>query len=232
MWITGLSRERLLTIMPKGGTVAEVGVLRGEFASRILSVVEPDRLHLIDPWGNDDSYREARIAKLHEAYEAIQTTFRDDIAAGRVVLHRDFSTIAARTFPDHYFDWVYIDARHDYENALADLLAFKDKVKPDGFILGHDFSNYRKARAFGVIPAVREFTQTEGFDLVLLTNETNPSYLLARSENDSTLPELRNVLINHGEGRPIDVDDHLLDRFVQTPVIDADGQEGRIMTFR
>jgi hypothetical protein len=232
MLITGLNRERLLTVLPKGGTVAEVGVLRGYFARHIRSIVEPERLHLIDPWGHDDeSYRDAKIAKLHEAYETVQENFRDDIAGGRVILHRDFSTRAARAFANHYFDWVYIDARHDYDNARADLLAFKDKVKPDGFILGHDFSNYRNPRAFGVVAAVREFTKTEGFDLVALTNETNPSYVLARTGNDTTLPALRAALLNHEEGRPIELNEALLERFEQVAVTYPDGREGQIMRF-
>lgn len=232
MLITCLNRERLLLILPPGGIVAEVGVLQGGFASQIRNIVAPDMLHLIDPWGHDDrTYRDAKISKLHEAYETVKTIFYDDIATGKVVLHRSFSTQAAYTFPDHYFDWVYIDARHDFANVRDDLQAFKDKVKPDGFILGHDFSNYRKPKAFGVIPAIAEFTRTEGFDLVLITNETNPTYLLAQSGNDTTLPALRRGLLDVEGGRPIEVDDDLLSRFKQVEVTDADGRTGRIIRF-
>ena len=228
--ITALDRVGLLAVLPKGGTVAEVGTLRGGFAKRIRSTAEPEKLHLIDPWGRDEEPNPQYGADLmHDAYEKVQGIFRDDVAAGRVVLHRDFSTRVAPAFPDHHFDWVYIDGQHDYDNVRADLLAFKDKVKPDGFILGHDFSTYK--RRFGVVPAVREFIKAEGFELVLVTNETNPSYLLARSDNATTLPALRDALLNHPGGRPIEIDETLLDGYEQVPVVHADGTEGWLMRF-
>lgn len=230
MLITCLDRVGLLEVLPKGGTVAEVGVLRGVFARQIRRIVAPERLHLIDPWGREDeTYPDAKLGKLHGAYDMVQDAFRDDIADGRVVLHRNYSTTAAPTFPDHHFDWVYVDARHDYANVRSDLLAFKDKVTPSGFILGHDFSTYK--RKFGVVAAVREFTSDEGFDLVLLTNETNPTYLLARSGNETTLPALRDALLNHDGGRPIVVDESLLDRYGQVEVTRADGRQDLMLRF-
>lgn len=233
MLIINLDRERLLTFMPKGGVVAEVGVFRGDFAWPIRTIVEPDELHLIDPWGdNDPSYKEQRAAMLVDAYENVRGRFGPDIASGRVVLHRDFSTKVAPEFPDHYFDWIYVDGRHDYENAKSDLLAFKDKVKPDGLILGHDFSSYRNPRAFGVINAVLEFTKEEGFRVVMITNETNPSYVLARSGNATAVPALRTALLNQEAAPPIEIDDAFINRFQQIEVTYADRQTGQLIAFR
>lgn len=232
MLITYLNRVQLLEVLPKAGTVAEIGVLRGGYSAKIQRIVEPERLHLIDPWGRtEEPNRHYPEPLMQAAYEKVQTRFSEEIEAQKIVLHRDFSTSVAPTFPDQFFDWVYVDGQHDYASAHADLMAFKQKVKPDGFILGHDFSNYRKAKRFGVVAAVRDFTKDEGFEIVVVTNETNPTYLLARSTNDTTLPALRSRLLEHEGGWPIEVDTGLLDRFEQVAVTYGDGRQGRIMKF-
>jgi hypothetical protein len=54
-------REHLLEILPKNSVCAEVGVHRGEFSARVLQIVNPKELHLIDPWKYEpsDTYKDA-----------------------------------------------------------------------------------------------------------------------------------------------------------------------------
>ena len=236
MLITNLDRVQVLDLLGQGGTVAEVGVYKGHFSTAIRAHAKPDMLHLIDTWALDDAYVQTygtQRDSLLRAYDLVQSQFIREIEAGRVVVHRDYSTRAAVSFPDAYFDWVYIDAMHDYENVLADLLSFKDKVKPEGFILGHDFSNNPAGRRakFGVVRAVRDFMASEGFELVLITNETSPTYLLARSGNATTLPALREALMQRRAPLPIEVDVQLLDQFEQVPVVGANGASGQLIRF-
>lgn len=234
--ITNFNRVQLLTVLPKGGKVLEVGTYMGGFAVKMRHLLKPSELHLVDPWAldEDDEYTRSyggERSTMHSAYEQVCRVFSDDIAEGRVTLHRDYSARAADTFGDHSFDLIYVDAMHDYENVLADLLAYKDKVKPDGFLLGHDFSNTHMGRAkkFGVIRAVREFVAREPFELVLITNEAAPSYLLARSGNETTLPVLRSDLLNHKACSLIEVEETLLDRFEQVGVTYADGRKSQMI---
>ena len=49
------------------------------------------------------------------------------------------SVEAAKTYQDQSLDFVFIDAAHDYENVLADILAWAPKVKSQGIISGHDW---------------------------------------------------------------------------------------------
>ena len=238
MLITSFNRAQLLTALPAGGKAIEVGTYRGNFATDILRTLDPEELHLVDPWAidEDDEYMSSYGAKreaMHSAYDEVQRRFAAQIASGRITLHRDYSRPVADTFPDRYFDVIYIDAMHDHANVLADLLAYRDKIKPDGFILGHDFSNTRMGRLkkFGVIRAVRDFVSVEPFDLVLITNEAAPTYLLARSGNATTLPELRNALLDRRGCALIEIDESLLDQFKQIPIIHADGRKGQLMRF-
>jgi len=52
-------REDFLLQLPKGGTVAEIGVASGDFSDQILDRSSPEKLHLIDPWiyQKDDDYQ-------------------------------------------------------------------------------------------------------------------------------------------------------------------------------
>lgn len=50
----------------------------------------------------------------------------------------------ALTFPDGFFDLVYLDAMHDYVNVTNDINAWRSKVKSGGCIGGHDYIDPNK----------------------------------------------------------------------------------------
>ena len=66
---------------------------------------------------------------------------------------------------------------------MSDLRSYKDKVKPGGLILGHDYANHWRAQQmqFGVVEAVNDFVDEEGCAFVALTHELFPTYVLART---------------------------------------------------
>ena len=72
-------------------------------------------------------------------YFTMQEASRRLAPFGNVFLVRQFSPTAAASFPDGFFDFVYVDARHDYASVLADLLAFWPKLAKGGIMAGHDF---------------------------------------------------------------------------------------------
>jgi hypothetical protein len=57
-----------------------------------------------------------------------------------VIKVKKHSVDAALDFKDGSLDAVYIDAEHDYQNVLADVRAWKSKVKSGGIFCGHDWS--------------------------------------------------------------------------------------------
>lgn len=68
------------------------------------------------------------------------------------------SARAATTFRDEYFDFIFIDADHSYENVIKDIKAWFPKVKSKGIISGHDYYNYYAHNDYpGVRQAVDEF---------------------------------------------------------------------------
>jgi hypothetical protein len=145
-------------------TGAEIGVQKGDFAS-IIRKTWNGEYHLIDHWKFDPCYDDASNVsdeKQQELYLSVVQKFLPDRS---VYIYRRNSLDAARSFPDSYFDWIYIDANHSYDGCRKDLLAWWPKLKSGGLFSGHDFVDgpvfqgqvWENPASFGVKSAVKEF---------------------------------------------------------------------------
>jgi predicted O-methyltransferase YrrM len=169
------SREVLLERLPQGGTVAEVGVAEGEFSRAILQRNRPRKLHLIDLW-DTDRYR--------AGLDAIRNEHAALIADGAVVIHQGRSLDRLASFADASLDWVYIDTDHSYALTLAELRLAATKVRPDGFIAGHDYStgNVIAPWPYGVVEACHQFCAEANWRFAFLALEARGrmSFALSR----------------------------------------------------
>ncbi|MBZ0205175.1 MAG: class I SAM-dependent methyltransferase [Flavobacteriales bacterium] len=159
-------RNAFLMQIPKGGTVAEMGVANGDFSEMILAICEPDVLHLVDFWGSD-RYATGRAR--------VEERFKQEIGSGKVVVDLGLSMEVLPRFPQAFFDWVYIDTDHGYPVTAAELELVRTKVKPGGIIAGHDYvtGNWDGGVRYGVVEAVHEFCVKYHWELILLTHETD-----------------------------------------------------------
>jgi hypothetical protein len=142
-------RWQLLDLVRRGGVCAEVGVWKGDFAKEILGIVEPSKLHLIDPWQavTGEAYKAARYGgKLDEGqsdmdalYQGVLDRFAKQRRSGVVSVHRMPSQDAAATLPDSHFDFIYLDGNHRYEFVRGDLAAFAPKLRAGGVLAGDDY---------------------------------------------------------------------------------------------
>lgn len=158
------SREEMLTTLPTEGKVAELGVDEGNFSEQILSITEPESLFLVDVW-ETERYGEEEMRKVKKKF--------DDFAEVSIV--RERSEIALSEFEDDFFDLVYIDTTHSYEQTSKELYVSQRKVKEDGVIAGHDYcvGNVSKGVPYGVISAVHEFCIQENWQISHLSLETD-----------------------------------------------------------
>ena len=201
MLLCPITRMQLLTILPQQAAVAEIGVAEGEFSQEIVKACNPRSLHLIDPWVSqtrEDYLKDGNnVDKIEQdrRYRFVRDTFAGD---RRVSVMRAFSYDAAPTFADRSLDWVYVDAVHSYDGALADLRDFAPKVTDDGLILGHDFANHPAALEmdFGVIPAVETFLAETGYTLLLLTDESYPTFVIAKNPDSPAASRLMQIILN------------------------------------
>jgi hypothetical protein len=173
-------RTFLLKMLPTGSVGAEIGVHRGDFSERILSIVKPVKLHLIDPWKYESSeaYKNAWYggraqggqAEMDNRYAAVLARFRSQIVSGQVFVHRSSSEERCGDFPDDYFDWVYIDGNHLYEFVKKDLELYYHKVRRGGYLMGDDYAIGGSWKA-GVKTAVDEFLRSTHVEVVDLRNQ-------------------------------------------------------------
>lgn len=208
MLLCPISREQLLQLLPKGGEGVEIGVAEGDFSRSLLDTLKPGKLHLVDPWehqsredyntdGNnvDDDAQEAR-------YRAVAQRFAAEQRDGRVAIHRRYSQDVVGEFADGSLDWIYIDGLHSYDAVCSDLALYKSKLKATGIIMGHDYTNHIRAQQmqFGVVEAVNEFVEREGFTFLALTQELFPTYVLARDADQPAAQHLTAHLLFHVPG--------------------------------
>lgn len=158
-----LNRNELLQHLRKWATVAEIGVDQGVFSRSILEITEPESLHLIDIW-QSERYNDG-------LYHSVCQQFAKEIDSDQIKIHRKLSLQAILDFPNHYFDWIYLDTDHSYSTTIQELYAYEIKMKPNGIIAGHDYSmgNWVSSYPYGVIEAVHHFCVEHNWELLFLT---------------------------------------------------------------
>lgn len=172
-----MSRESLLDdFLPHNAICAEIGVWRGAFAKEIWHRTNPKELHLVDPWvdlptdyitTDGNAIASPGDVLNFDNLKTVFWMFIEQIRQGRVMIHPGFSHIVSNLFRDEYFDWVYIDAIHEYKYVLEDLRCWSPKVKRNGFIAGHDFCVGVRGK---VVAAVREFCEESDWKLLHITD--------------------------------------------------------------
>lgn len=133
---------------------AEIGVGSGPTTAALMQRFPALLWLAVDYWpagyplrfgGNITPERQVEVRKL---YMKKMAAF-----APRLSLLEMPSVEAAREVEDGALDLVFIDADHSYEGCKADILAWGPKVRPGGWLMGHD---YHKADFPGVVKAVDE----------------------------------------------------------------------------
>lgn len=169
------------------GLGAEIGVAAGEFSRHILKHWKGRSLCMIDPYQYQGSTLDrSDTFEQHEAnFKAASELcrqYRRYKGKPNAALFREFSVKFAEGWGNTLFDFVYIDAKHDYRSVMNDLRAWYPKVKPGGIIAGHDYKNscVRK-NLVEVKRAVDNFFY--GLETVEVTTEDNlPTWYVMKSD--------------------------------------------------
>lgn len=140
---------------------AEVGVFDGYYSEILCQTIPGLMLYSIDPWEIYHGYRDERfLDNMHEA----EATAQERLGKYNVKLMKQYSVDAAPYFNDGELDFVYIDGNHQYKSVKQDLELWTPKVRKGGIIAGDDYY-MTKTKHYGVIDAVHEFTDNNGYDL-------------------------------------------------------------------
>lgn len=148
------NRKEVCKYIPQNCIAAEIGVAFGEFSKIILDLIQPRKFYAVDMfsektkgfWGNDIFYTNGITH-----YEWYEKQFSDYIDKGIMEMKKGISWDCMEMFPDDYFDYVYLDAAHDFDSVSKDIAVLKRKIRKGGII---QFNDYSQREWYGVIPAV------------------------------------------------------------------------------
>ena len=133
----------------------EVGVRGGHHSLVMCQEINDIDLTCVDIWeGGAAKWLEPARKKL-ALYEAR-------------FLHMPSMQAVHGFFEDKSLDFVYIDANHEFDYVMEDVIAWSRKVKIGGIISGHD---YDRAHLKGVVPAVKLYTKMHKITEWYLTDQ-------------------------------------------------------------
>lgn len=209
------NRDDLIRQFPKNAVWTEIGVYRGDFSQKILDLCSPSTLHLVDNWrfdavehnpeGDANENFAGFSGKIHwqhfgddpnatqeQNYQYVKGRFAH---AANVKIIRAKSAEAIRSFADAQFDVMYIDANHQYEYVLRDLMDARRKLKPGGIMMLNDFYEGPGGaeQNLGVIGAVNTFVKRTGFTYLAMSHG---SYADVTLTDDPGSPFVKEFLAN------------------------------------
>ena len=209
------TRQDLIKNIPSKHVWAEVGVYRGDFSRSVLDLCDPLEFYLIDSWKYDlkdhipfsqltENYAEF-LGKVHwdhfgddpaatqeKNYQHVVSKFGSD---SRVKIVRDNSFKAISSLPDRHFDVIYIDANHQYEFVLRDMMEARHKLKAGGLMLLNDFYEGPGGaeQNLGVLCATTTFVKRFDYYYVAMTHGAYADVALT---DDPSSPLVKSLLHN------------------------------------
>ena len=195
-WSRSLRKPRadFLEILPKQSVGCELGVFKGLFTREILRVVEPTKLHLVDPYWTiygehfdwASPHTEQGTLKTKDAHDSARAIIAEHDTKGVCELHVQDDVVFLEGVEDDYFDWAYVDSSHMYEHTRHELVLLDRKVKRDGLITGHDWRPDPSHRDHGVYLAVTEFCDSNGWEIVAIDRWNQ--WCIRREGSDTPVP--------------------------------------------
>lgn len=144
--------------LTRNKTVLEIGCLYGKSTVCIAEVAT--QIHTVDTFTVSGNGAD----QVDEINENIRKSFFDNIQGySNISLHEGRSDIRVPELENEYFDVVYIDGSHIYEDVLCDIDLCWPKLKYGGIMLLHD---YGERGWSGVNKAVDEFWRLTGVERI------------------------------------------------------------------
>lgn len=127
----------------------EIGSYMGESTLIFCSYNTFEEVHCIDPFEGKEEANDMLNVDWKQVKKEFWTNTRH--FKNKIKVYNDYSYNLVDKFPDKFFDFIYIDANHTYEDVKRDVLSYLPKTK--SIIGGHD---YNPGVWDGVVEAVNE----------------------------------------------------------------------------
>lgn len=137
------------------GNFIEIGSWKGRSAAymavEIFNSEKNINFYCVDTWKGSVEHEEMDCIKGDSLYKEFMNNIQP--VSDIIKPIRKSSIEASKDFEDNFFDFIFIDAAHDYESVKQDLLAWYPKLKKGGIFAGHDYHPF-----WGVYNAVNEWS--------------------------------------------------------------------------
>ena len=153
--IKGFARAKLAELFAELGYShgAEIGVAEGHYSLTLCQAIPGLRLMCVDLW--DTYYRgEKKLKDTASQMDALALA-HEKLDAYQVQFIHAASMDAVRDVPVSSLDFVYIDANHEFDFVMQDIIEWSRRVRPGGIVALHDYYRFRGA---GVVNAVDAYT--------------------------------------------------------------------------
>lgn len=218
MFFVFCNRNALIKNIPQKAKWAEVGVYRGDFSQDILDLCNPSELNLIDNWKFEieehNPFTDTAenfsgfVGKIHwehfgddpnatqeQNYQYVKSRFS---SRQNVKVIRSKSIEGLREFSDHSLDVIYIDANHQYEYVLRDMMEARSKLRPGGIMLLNDFYEGPGGteQNLGTIGAANAFVKRYNFQYLAMTHGAYADVALSDDPGSNFVKEFLDNLNN------------------------------------
>jgi len=135
-------RDIFELILKKGIKVAEIGIWTGQVSLLLGLLSKPyeAEMYSIDHFKGQEGGGLAGWANGYNIESVWKALISNNDLNNHVNLIKKSSVEASKDFPNEYFDFIFIDASHDYGSIKDDIEAWYPKLKTNGIISGHDFN--------------------------------------------------------------------------------------------
>lgn len=169
------NREDITQLLNFNSIGCELGVFKGDFSQILLNSNKFKELHLVDLFsGNvesgDKNGNNVEVINGDLLFNNVIKRFANTCA----VIHKRDSVSFLRSCPDRYFDFIYIDTNHQYQQTLDELELSMKKVKNSGLICGHDYNEQGFKELFN---AVNDFSSKNNIPFTTTTEDGLNSYI-------------------------------------------------------
>ena len=147
------NKEEFAKHIPKGSRILEIGTLAGDYAEVLIKEVKPASIDLLDVF---EAYDWPDCNRFDRAghFNFVKNRFKNVKA---ITYHKGYSDKIMPAL-DKKFDYIYIDANHDYKHCKADLMNALPLLAEDGIIGFNDYIVDKDHGVdYGVIEVVCEF---------------------------------------------------------------------------
>jgi predicted O-methyltransferase YrrM len=131
--------DLIIENLNSNSVVCEIGSFKG--ASSTLFAYYCKQVYCVDYFNEEENYEKHFDKNISDFNNIIKI--------------KHTSSNAVKLFEDNYFDLIYIDADHNYDEIKTDITIWKPKIKKGGLLAGHDY----QVRCDGVIRAVNELLE-------------------------------------------------------------------------